>query len=73
MLLTYCFHLSFSTVIHTVPNSYSTMDLKKNIRFKVGSEDWEMPLGILLMLLGITLLLIIGGAYLGYKFGNSQF
>ncbi len=49
------------------------MDLKKNIRFKMGSEDWEMPLGILLMLLGITLLLIIGGAYLGYKFGNSQF
>ncbi|MEX2593019.1 MAG: hypothetical protein WD426_09590 [Anditalea sp.] len=49
------------------------MDLKKNIRFKLGSEDWEMPLGILLLVLGITLLLVIGGAYLGYKFGHSQF
>jgi len=49
------------------------MDLKKNIRFKLGSEDWEMPLGTLLLLLGITLLMIVGGAYLGYKFGSNQF
>ncbi len=46
------------------------MDLKKNIKFKIGSEDWEMPLGVLLLLAGITLLLIIGGAYLGYIFGQ---
>lgn len=49
------------------------MDLKKIIRFRIGSEDWEMPLGVLLLLLGITFLFIIGGAYLGYKFGSSQF
>ncbi len=45
------------------------MELKKNIRFKIGSENWEMPLGVLLLLLGITLIMIIGGAYLGYLFG----
>lgn len=50
-----------------------TMDLKKIIRFKLGSEDWEMPLGVVLLLTGITLLFIIGGIYLGYQFGNSQF
>jgi len=49
------------------------MDLKKNIRFKLGSENWEMPLGIILLLSGITLIMIIGGVYMGYKFGNSQF
>lgn len=50
-----------------------TMDLKKIIRFKLGSEDWEMPLGIVFLLAGITLLFIMGGIYLGYQFGNSQF
>jgi uncharacterized integral membrane protein len=50
-----------------------TMDLKKIIRFKLGSEDWEMPLGVVLLLAGITLLFIIGGIYLGYQFGSSQF
>jgi hypothetical protein len=49
------------------------IDLKKSIRFKLGSEDWEMPLGVVLLLSGITLLFIIGGIYLGYQFGNSQF
>lgn len=49
------------------------MDLKKIIRFKLGSEDWEMPLSVVLLLAGITLLFIIGGIYLGYQFGNSQF
>lgn len=53
--------------------SLISMDFKKNIRFKIGSEDWEMPLGVLLLLLGITLLMVIGGAYLGYKFGRGQF
>jgi hypothetical protein len=46
------------------------MDLKKNIKFKIGSEDWEMPLGVILLLLGITLILVFGGAYLGFKFGQ---
>ena len=49
------------------------MDLKKNIRFKLGSEDWEMPFGVVLLFLGIVLLMIVGGVYIGYKFGDSQF
>lgn len=47
------------------------MDLKKNIRFKIGSENWEMPLGILLLLLGISLILMIVGAYMGFRFGQN--
>ncbi|WP_373493639.1 hypothetical protein [Aquiflexum sp.] len=47
------------------------MDLKKNIRFKIGSENWEMPLGILLLLLGISLAMIIVGAYMGFRFGQN--
>lgn len=49
------------------------IDLKKNIKFRIGSEDWEMPLGVLLLLVGIALLMIIGGAYLGFKFGKSLY
>ncbi|WP_373524078.1 hypothetical protein [Aquiflexum sp.] len=47
------------------------MDLKRNIRFKIGSENWEMPLGILLLLLGISLVLMIVGAYMGFRFGHN--
>jgi len=47
------------------------MDIKKNIRFKIGSENWEMPLGILLLLLGISLILMIVGAYMGFRFGQN--
>jgi hypothetical protein len=47
------------------------MDLKKNIRFKIGSENWEMPLGVLLLLLGISLVLMIVGAYMGFRFGQN--
>ena len=47
------------------------MDLKKIIRFKIGSENWEMPLGVMLLVGGITLVLMIGGAYLGFRFGQS--
>jgi hypothetical protein len=47
------------------------MDIKKIIRFKIGSENWEMPLGVVLLVGGITLALMIGGAYLGFKFGQS--
>lgn len=53
--------------------SYYMIDIKKIVRFKLGSENYEMPLGIVLLLSGITLLFIIGGIYLGYQFGNSQF
>ncbi|PSK99246.1 hypothetical protein [Cecembia rubra] len=48
------------------------MNLKKNIRFKIGSEDWEIPLGVLLLLILITIVLMIGGAYLGYRFGERM-
>ncbi len=49
------------------------MDFKKIIKFRIGSEDWEIPLGTLLLLIAITLLLMIGGAYMGFKFGERQF
>lgn len=49
------------------------MDFQKIVKFRIGSEDWEIPLGILLLLLAITLLLMIGGAYMGFKFGERQF
>ncbi|MFC0262526.1 hypothetical protein [Fontibacter flavus] len=49
------------------------MDLKKNVKFKIGSEDWEMPLGVLLMLIAVALILMILGAYLGFTFGERQF
>lgn len=47
------------------------MYIKKIIRFKIGSEQWEMPLGVVLLVSAITLVLMIGGAYLGFKFGQS--
>jgi hypothetical protein len=49
------------------------MDFNRIIRFRIGGEDWEMPLGVLLLLGGITLLLMIGGVYLGFMFGENQF
>jgi uncharacterized integral membrane protein len=49
------------------------MDFKKNIKFKIGSEDWEMPLGILLLILVIALILMVAGALMGYFFGERQF
>jgi hypothetical protein len=49
------------------------MDFNKPVKFKIGSEDWEMPLGTLLLLIAIALLLMIGGAYMGFKFGERQF
>ncbi|MBS9523362.1 hypothetical protein KIH41_14585 [Litoribacter ruber] len=49
------------------------MDFNKIIRFKIGGELWEVPLGVLLLVGGITLLLMIGGAYLGFTFGQNQF
>jgi uncharacterized integral membrane protein len=48
------------------------MDLQKNIKFKIGKEDWEMPLGIILLLLAITTIMIFGGLYLGYLFGKGN-
>ncbi|MCH7397693.1 hypothetical protein MM236_06820 [Belliella sp. DSM 107340] len=47
------------------------MDLNRIIKFKIGKEDWEMPLGVLLLLGGIALVMIVGGLYMGFKFGES--
>ncbi|MBN7802153.1 hypothetical protein J0A67_14865 [Algoriphagus aestuariicola] len=46
------------------------MDWKKNVKFKIGSEDWEMPLSTLLLLILITLVLMLGGAWMGFQFGS---
>ncbi|MFD2034375.1 hypothetical protein ACFSKL_06210 [Belliella marina] len=48
------------------------MDLNRIVKFKIGKEDWEMPLGVLLLLGGISLLLIVGGLYMGFKFGENM-
>ncbi|MCH7401564.1 hypothetical protein ACFOUP_14040 [Belliella kenyensis] len=48
------------------------MDLNKIIKFKIGKENWEMPLGVLLLLGGITLIMILGGLYVGFKFGEQM-
>jgi hypothetical protein len=48
------------------------MDWKKPIRFKIGDVPWEIPLNVLLLLGGITLILMILGAWLGFKFGGGK-
>ena len=48
------------------------MDWNKNVKFKIGSEDWEMPLSTLLLLIFLTLVLMLGGAWLGFKFGSGH-
>jgi uncharacterized integral membrane protein len=47
------------------------MDFNKIIKFKIGKEEWEMPLGVLLLLSGISLAMIIGGLFMGFKFGEN--
>lgn len=48
------------------------MDLKKPIRFKIGDVPWEIPLNVLVLLGGITLILMILGAWLGFTFGGGK-
>jgi uncharacterized integral membrane protein len=48
------------------------MDWKKPIRFTVGGEKWEIPLNILILLVAITLLLMILGAWMGFNFGGGE-
>lgn len=48
------------------------MDWKKPIRFKIGDVPWEIPLNVLLLVSGITLILMILGAWLGFKFGGGK-
>jgi hypothetical protein len=47
------------------------IDWKKPIRFKIGDVPWEFPLNVLILLIVITLILMLGGAYLGFQFGSG--
>lgn len=46
------------------------MDWKKPVKFKIGTEDWEMPLNVLILLVSITLVLMGLGAWMGFRFGS---
>lgn len=46
------------------------MDWKKPVKFKIGAEDWEMPLNVLILLVFITLVLMGLGAWMGFRFGS---
>ncbi len=48
------------------------MNWNKPVKFKLGGEDWEMPLSTLLLLIFLTLVLMLGGAWLGFQFGSGQ-
>ncbi len=45
---------------------------KKPVRFKIGDVPWEIPLNVLLLVIAITLVLMAGGAYLGFQFGSGS-
>lgn len=44
---------------------------KKPIRFKIGDVPWEFPLNVLILLTVITIILMLGGLYLGFQFGSG--
>ena len=44
---------------------------KKPIRFNIGDVPWEIPLNVLILVILITLVLMIGGGYLGFQFGSG--
>lgn len=46
------------------------MNWKKPVKFKIGSEDWEMPLNVLVLLGLIALVLMVVGAWMGFQFGS---
>jgi len=48
------------------------MNWRKPIKFKIGSEDWEMPLNVLLLLSVITVALMGVGVWMGFQFGAGQ-
>ncbi len=48
------------------------MNWNKPVKFKIGDVDWEMPLSTLVLLLTLTLVLMAGGAWLGYQFGPGK-
>ncbi|MGM0944139.1 MAG: hypothetical protein ACQEW9_03085 [Bacteroidota bacterium] len=47
------------------------MNWKKPIRFKISGVPWEIPLNVFLLLLFLTILLMLAGAYLGFQFGTQ--
>ncbi|WP_194775095.1 hypothetical protein [Pararhodonellum marinum] len=49
------------------------MNLKKIIKFKLGGELWEVPLGVLILFFSIAVLLMLLGAYFGFNIGENQF
>lgn len=48
------------------------MNWNKSIKFKFGGEDWEMPLSTLLLFAFLTIVLMLGGAWLGFQFGAGK-
>lgn len=48
------------------------MNWNKPVKFKFGGEDWEMPLSTLLLVILLTLVVMLGGAWLGFQFGSGQ-
>lgn len=48
------------------------MNWKKPVKFKIGSEDWEMPLNVLILLIAIMVVLMGLGAFFGFRFGSGQ-
>jgi hypothetical protein len=44
----------------------------KIIRFKISGEQWEVPLNVLILLIAITLLLMLLGAWMGFNFGGGK-
>ena len=50
---------------------FKAMNWKKIIRFKLGDVPWEVPLDVLVLVGGITLVLMGVGAYFGFQFGSS--
>jgi hypothetical protein len=49
-----------------------TMNWNKPIKFKIGDVDWEMPLSVLLLLIFLAVIMMAGGAWLGFRFGSGQ-
>ncbi|MDN3203792.1 hypothetical protein [Algoriphagus sediminis] len=47
------------------------MKSDRRVKFRVGGEDWDFPLGTFVLLLVITLVLMVGGAWLGFRFGSG--
>ncbi|SFO35002.1 hypothetical protein SAMN04488519_105364 [Algoriphagus ornithinivorans] len=45
---------------------------KRVIKFKIGDVPWEIPLNVLLLLIFIAIVMMAGGAYLGFKFASGQ-